>query len=135
MVFLNIFRVLYYIQVTKFVKCTNFGMFEYFHVLFFFSSRRRHTRLSCEWSSDVCSSDLSAGGCSGARVLSLVPSTLNKPRPVARQDRKSGGEGKRVDLGGRRLIKKKKHTTPALLGIGGSPRSPRSHPHLRPQVG
>src|SRR5574337_1700527 len=26
---------------------------------FFFSSRRRHTRLSCDWSSDVCSSDLS----------------------------------------------------------------------------
>src|SRR3954462_11041629 len=25
---------------------------------FFFSSRRRHTRLSCDWSSDVCSSDL-----------------------------------------------------------------------------
>src|SRR3954467_12598150 len=24
----------------------------------FFSSRRRHTRLSCVWSSDVCSSDL-----------------------------------------------------------------------------
>src|SRR6266480_5460597 len=26
---------------------------------FFFSSRRRHTRLTCDWSSDVCSSDLS----------------------------------------------------------------------------
>src|SRR5580698_8730541 len=25
---------------------------------FFFSSRRRHTRLTCDWSSDVCSSDL-----------------------------------------------------------------------------
>src|SRR6266478_9762705 len=27
---------------------------------FFFSSRRRHTRFDCDWSSDVCSSDLSA---------------------------------------------------------------------------
>src|SRR5690242_21865151 len=27
-------------------------------VFFFFSSRRRHTRLTCDWSSDVCSSDL-----------------------------------------------------------------------------
>src|SRR6267142_3484165 len=27
---------------------------------FFFSSRRRHTRLTCDWSSDVCSSDLNA---------------------------------------------------------------------------
>src|SRR6267142_5631763 len=25
---------------------------------FFFSSGRRHTRLTCDWSSDVCSSDL-----------------------------------------------------------------------------
>src|SRR5260370_37139110 len=27
-------------------------------VVFFFSSRRRHTRFKCDWSSDVCSSDL-----------------------------------------------------------------------------
>src|SRR5256885_8783304 len=30
-------------------------------VFFFFSSRRRHTRLQGDWSSDVCSSDLSPG--------------------------------------------------------------------------
>src|SRR2546430_5450129 len=28
---------------------------------FFFSSRRRHTRFDCDWSSDVCSSDLCEG--------------------------------------------------------------------------
>src|SRR5688572_31432357 len=28
---------------------------------FFFSSRRRHTRFDCDWSSDVCSSDLISG--------------------------------------------------------------------------
>src|SRR2546430_11569935 len=27
-------------------------------ISFFFSSRRRHTRFDCDWSSDVCSSDL-----------------------------------------------------------------------------
>src|SRR2546430_10219916 len=27
-------------------------------LMFFFSSRRRHTRFDCDWSSDVCSSDL-----------------------------------------------------------------------------
>ena len=27
-------------------------------IFFFFSSRRRHTRSLCDWSSDVCSSDL-----------------------------------------------------------------------------
>src|SRR2546430_14952269 len=30
-------------------------------ILFFFSSRRRHTRFDCDWSSDVCSSDLRTG--------------------------------------------------------------------------
>src|SRR6266487_5368648 len=31
-------------------------------LLFFFSSRRRHTRWTGDWSSDVCSSDLPRGG-------------------------------------------------------------------------
>src|SRR5688572_33098651 len=31
-------------------------------MVFFFSSRRRHTRFDCDWSSDVCSSDLGTGG-------------------------------------------------------------------------
>src|SRR5690606_40416532 len=30
-------------------------------IYFFFSSRRRHTRFSRDWSSDVCSSDLELG--------------------------------------------------------------------------
>src|SRR5699024_11337352 len=32
--------------------------FMFFSVVFFFSSRRRHTRSKRDWSSDVCSSDL-----------------------------------------------------------------------------
>src|SRR5699024_11388654 len=36
---------------------------------FFFSSRRRHTRSKRDWSSDVCSSDLSA--VNSSRVFSL----------------------------------------------------------------
>src|SRR5256885_7251854 len=35
-------------------------------VIFFFSSRRRHTRLQGDWSSDVCSSDLVHAHCSVA---------------------------------------------------------------------
>src|SRR2546430_469923 len=35
------------------VSCTK----EDFASSFFFSSRRRHTRFDCDWSSDVCSSD------------------------------------------------------------------------------
>src|SRR5438309_1461255 len=34
------------------------GVFFLCFFLFFFSSRRRHTRWNCDWSSDVCSSDL-----------------------------------------------------------------------------
>src|SRR5207237_7909631 len=35
-------------------------MLFYSFFFFFFSSRRRHTRFKCDWSSDVCSSDLPA---------------------------------------------------------------------------
>src|SRR5256885_6126738 len=35
------------------------GVRFHFVPFFFFSSRRRHTRLQGDWSSDVCSSDLS----------------------------------------------------------------------------
>src|SRR2546430_5610333 len=41
---------------------------------FFFSSRRRHTRFDCDWSSDVCSSDLriSTGSPAGGGTPKLV---------------------------------------------------------------
>src|SRR5690606_40516626 len=44
--------------------------------LFFFSSRRRHTRFSRDWSSDVCSSDLGKveeAAQSYEKVLTLDP--------------------------------------------------------------
>src|SRR5260221_3584268 len=45
-------------------------------VVFFFSSRRRHTRSLCDWSSDVCSSDLTTstairGPCAGERRIAV----------------------------------------------------------------
>src|SRR5690606_40633351 len=41
--------------------------------LFFFTSRRRHTRFSRDWSSDVCSSDLEeCGRSSGAARVTLL---------------------------------------------------------------
>src|SRR6267143_6152813 len=50
-------------------------------IVFFFSSRRRHTRWNCDWSSDVCSSDLEkarallkeAGHANGFELAFLVP--------------------------------------------------------------
>src|SRR3989454_2920937 len=38
---------------------------------FFFSSRRRHTRLQGDWSSDVCSSDLDTQACLVTGILRL----------------------------------------------------------------
>src|SRR3712207_9230974 len=101
--------------------------------LFFFSSRRRHTRYWRDWSSDVCSSDLLGrllllpDDCGHERrgregLLRLraelrgrraarpaCPGCLEEPG-LARGDRKRVVEGKSVDLGGRRIIKKKKTT-------------------------
>src|SRR6266480_1405173 len=37
------------------------------YFFFFFSSRRRHTRLTCDWSSDVCSSDLHGASIAGGK--------------------------------------------------------------------
>src|SRR5258706_9084192 len=46
--------------------------------MFFFSSRRRHTRLVSDWSSDVCSSDLQ-----GKKVTTLKGlGTPEKPHPL-----------------------------------------------------
>src|SRR5256885_10686882 len=53
--------------------------------VFFFSSRRRHTRLQGDWSSDVCSSDLSAGPASRAVHVLLC-------RWLAVAHRDTGGE-------------------------------------------
>src|SRR5689334_16166984 len=39
---------------------------------FFFSSRRRHTRWNCHWSSDVCSSDLALGASKWRTISSVV---------------------------------------------------------------
>src|SRR5438132_6344968 len=46
--------VLLFLHIYFCLECLEFSS-EFF---FFFSSRRRHTRSLCDWSSDVCSSDL-----------------------------------------------------------------------------
>src|SRR5690606_39457892 len=44
----------------------------YYICFFFFSSRRRHTRFSRDWSSDVCSSDLPACAVLAGRAAALA---------------------------------------------------------------
>src|SRR5690606_40921259 len=102
---------------------------------FLFSSRRRHTRFSRDWSSDVCSSDLRAWRASAAAMLTVplaacgllpeddptegglsilgtaTPSPTPPPEtPVPTDgpstDRKSVVEGKWVALGGARTLEK-----------------------------
>src|SRR5215204_7657896 len=71
--------------------------------LFFFSSRRRHTISLCDWSSDVCSSDLTFPD----HALVVMP-TGAPDRIKENLDRKSVVEGKSVDLACRRIIREKK---------------------------
>src|SRR5256885_5561483 len=81
-------------------------------VFFFFSSRRRHTRLQGDWSSDVCSSDLRARsqaafyryarcpvgnrapsvtveGCLTASAMARAGTKVGRSDPVVPEDRKS----------------------------------------------
>src|SRR3712207_9177569 len=94
----------------------------------FYSSRRRHTRYWRDWSSDVCSSDLSGTGPMPLEALARTPAVAlfveraREARPAfalaadnaaavagicRRLGRKSVVWGKSVDLGGRRIIKNK----------------------------
>src|SRR5438034_2980280 len=104
-------------------------------MFFFFSSRRRHTRSLCDWSSDVCSSDLipvetaRTACCSWLKWERRVPTLLATvqllPTPWVRSRRRRGSrrlvpipfflfrseerrEGKSVCLGDMRIVLEKK---------------------------
>src|SRR2546430_11682989 len=51
-------------------------------LFFFFSSRRRHTRFDCDWSSDVCSSDLGAGWIVPKKYVERVGDEGFKRQPI-----------------------------------------------------
>src|SRR2546429_6257417 len=74
---------------------------------FFFSSRRRHTRCSRDWSSDVCSSDLHRKEHSiefqavflrylfaGRREISIVPVLASFAHEALAQGRRGGDKAK-----------------------------------------
>src|SRR6266550_975763 len=68
-------------------------------LFFFFSSRRRHTRCSRDWSSDVCSSDLEARGYLKNLALSEVQMQANESymqQAVVEIVGKIGNNGDRV---------------------------------------
>src|SRR2546427_11803949 len=106
--------------------------------MFFFSSRRRHTRFDCDWSSDVCSSDLvdvNIGSTAFAYAsdrpkgrsqfgIAGMPEikTCSERAELRSEERRVG---KSVDLGGRRIIKKKKRTSRSAEWRHESTRTPR----------
>src|SRR5256885_16147950 len=82
--------------------------------VFFFSSRRRHTRLQGDWSSDVCSSDLLGrstrrdGKRPGGSAREICG---GRPQGVARTRfwiGRAGGGGRGWSSGGAASLKKKK---------------------------
>src|SRR6188768_4388751 len=83
--------------------CVYFFFFMFF---FFFKQKTAYEMSIGDWSSDVCSSDL--------HQRAGRPVRLGKPHPEQGQtgrseERRVGKEcNRRVDLGGRRIIKKKK---------------------------
>src|SRR6267154_4942816 len=74
-------------------------------LVFVCSSRRRHTRWTGDWSSDVCSSDLTTP----MRTVAAVTASAGISQRTGNRGRSEERRvGKSVDLGGRRIIKKKK---------------------------
>src|SRR3712207_9077151 len=104
-------------------------MIDCFFVFFFvFASRRRHTRYWRDWSSDVCSSDLRGfrvvrmlvascsrsgdGGSTTLRNYIICRRSLTRLLLTCSPRSEERRVGKSVDLGGRRIIKKKKKNEP-----------------------
>src|SRR3989475_6829023 len=69
----------------------------FFFFFFFFSSRRRHTRFDCDWSSDVCSSDLAPSRAAIRRALG-GRSMSHQTVPPAAPARASNAYESRVEV-------------------------------------
>src|SRR2546422_7759599 len=72
-------------------------------IFFFFSSRRRHTRCSRDWSSDVCSSDLarlSAGDAVNAFAVLAACGVYGQPHFLAQRPADEPAYAVRLPAGG-----------------------------------
>src|SRR5256885_2592391 len=78
---------------------------------FFFSSRRRHTRLQGDWSSDVCSSDLMVG---------------EEAWDPARTPSADAAAVERLLAAGASVVAKTNLAFPAVIAAFGQTRNPRS---------
>src|SRR5258706_12093730 len=86
-----------------------------FFFFFFFSSRRRHTRLVSDWSSDVCSSDLSRHDSPGRarRYVHAALMLISDAGFVATEMTAPGRDDAITDPGKKRL-----HRTLAITSMG-----------------
>src|SRR2546429_2413160 len=95
-------------------------------LFFFFSSRRRHTRCSRDWSSDVCSSDLGTYNSKSFPAQSVdrggKHGAASESRPWARRDARVGGRvrvPRWLDSRGRRRVPRGRLAR-AHVGAGGN---------------
>src|SRR5256886_7789603 len=100
-------------------ECGHISVFEWFiayrYVIFFFSSRRRHTRFDCDWSSDMCSSDLAPRAVRGEqRVQHPVPGG-EWPDVEATEELPHHGQGQE-DLGQRISVRRAGRRLGVVLG-------------------
>src|SRR2546430_7955458 len=79
-------------------------------LFFFFSSRRRHTRFDCDWSSDVCSSDLTRRCHSRRLRRRKLPLLQRHARPLGRSEEHTSELQSQSNLVCRLLLEKKKKT-------------------------
>src|SRR5690606_40499325 len=73
---------------------------------FFFSSRRRHTRFSRDWSSDVCSSDLTYASHHSSKASAEPSMPSNLSRKHARSEERRVGKESRSRWSPHRYKKK-----------------------------
>src|SRR6266571_752738 len=100
---------------------------------FFFSSRRRHTILTCDWSSDVCSSDLRRCKGDGPRMPPLTrPRAGRKTRGGARSEERRVGKECRSRWSPYHYKKKCSGPSTAPFWIASVYRSAATMPALRP---
>src|SRR5437764_3760678 len=91
--FLRMLRLLLILYMSPFLSRLTLIAIHFFPIcfLFFFSSRRRHTRYIGDWSSDVCSSDLLSPG-----PLRLAPQPVRPGLRLLRGLRRApGGSARR----------------------------------------
>src|SRR2546430_3609175 len=76
--------------------------------MIFFSSRRRHTRFDCDWSSDVCSSDLTTSALVSEPRPARIGAAFCPRYPDARSEEHTSELQSQSNLVCRLLLEKKK---------------------------